>query len=146
MTQETIKTKYCPEEHLLNAYLTDGLKDTERETVEKHIASCPYCIYRIAEAYEVLGQRQPQKLLEDFMNLIKKTNIWLVSCVFMFIMSFIFPRYFMQFLIGTLLCGTKWIVDSKNTKMLIMIYEAWKHGGGKEAERIIETLDSRMRR
>jgi hypothetical protein len=42
--------------------------------------------------------------------------------------------------VATLLLGIKWIVDAKSTKMLVMIYEAWKHGGEKEASRVLERV------
>ncbi|MFA5255328.1 MAG: hypothetical protein WC419_01350, partial [Candidatus Omnitrophota bacterium] len=56
-------------------------------------------------------------------------------------LSFVFQRFFLQFLTATLLLGVKWITDAKSTKMLIMIYEAWKKGGEKEASRILSVLD-----
>jgi hypothetical protein len=31
-------------------------------------------------------------------------------------------------------------VDAKSTRMLIMIHEAWRKGGEKEASRILNTL------
>jgi hypothetical protein len=46
-----------------------------------------------------------------------------------------------QFLTATLLLGIKWVADAKSTKMLVMIYEAWKNGGEKEASRILSSLE-----
>lgn len=75
-------------------------------------------------------------------NIMKKINIYLVLAVMSFILSFVFPQYFLQFLTATLLLGIKWVADSKSTKMLVMIYEAWKKGGEKEASRILKSFDS----
>ncbi len=152
----------CPDEHILNDYLTAALAESDREKIENHIADCPYCIYRIAEAYEVLNEsrfnpstwlrvdgersRTIKSIKEFFMNARIKLNLWLVGCIIMFLLSFLVQRYFLQFLVGAILLGAKWIIDSKNTKMLIMIYDAWKRGGRKEAAHILESLDSRMKR
>ena len=71
----------------------------------------------------------------------KKINIYLILAIISFILSFVFQHYFVQFLTATLLLGIKWISDAKSTKMLVMIYEAWKKGGEKEASRILSSLD-----
>ena len=144
--KSNVNISSCPPEHVLNDYLTGNLGESDREEVEKHIADCPYCIYRIAEAYEVLNESRFKSIKEFFMNARIKLNLWLVGCIIMFLLSFLVQRYFLQFLVGAILLGAKWIIDSKNTKMLIMIYDAWKRGGRKEAARILESLDSRMKR
>jgi len=58
-------------------------------------------------------------------------------------MSFTVPQYFIQLLVATLLLGIKWIVDAKSIKMFIMVYDAWKKGGEKEASRILSALDTK---
>jgi len=136
-------TRSCPEEHLLSGYMTGTLAAADRAGIERHVSSCPYCIYRIAEAYEVVND---QKRHGGHFTMFKKINIWALLSLAMFILSFLFPRYFIQFLAAGSLLGIKWIVDNKNTKMLIMIHEAWKHGGEKEAGRVIENIENRMRR
>lgn len=139
----TVATNTCPEEHLLNGYLTGGLEPHEREALEKHLEGCPYCIYKIAEAYEIVHQ---DVLTGGIMDIVKKINVWAVLSVVFFLCSFTIPHFFIQFLAAACLFGLKWIIDSKNTKLLIMIYDAWKHGGEKEAGRIIENINTRMRR
>ena len=136
----------CPSEHALNDYLVGSLEKALHGEVEKHIADCPYCIYRIAEAHEVLNESRLKSIKEFFMGMRKKINYWLLGCIIMFFLSFLVQRYFIQFLVGAILLGIKWIVDNKNTKLLIMIYDAWKRGGRKEAGRILESLDSKMKR
>lgn len=146
MADEVLKTQKCPQEYVLNSYLIGTLYGDERERAERHIANCPYCIYRIAEANDVLREGVMERVKGIIMNIKKYVNVWFLLCVTLFFLSFIFPHYFIQFLTGSILFGIKWIVDNKNTKMLIMIYEAWKQGGQEEANRIIESLDSKMRR
>jgi len=146
MKNGILKTKSCPAEHTLNNYLMGALNEGECAETEKHIANCHTCLYRIAEAYEVLNENKFKQIKEFIMNVKQKINLWLVGCIAMFLLSFIISRYFIQFLVAATLLGLKWIVDSKNTRMLIMIYDAWKRGGKKEADRILETLDSRMKR
>jgi hypothetical protein len=70
----------------------------------------------------------------------KRLNIYLALAIISFILSFAVPRYFVQLLVATLLLGVKWVADSKSAKMLVMIYEAWKHGGEKEASRVLERI------
>ena len=72
----------------------------------------------------------------------KKINIYLILAIAAFTLSFITGRYFLQLLVATLLLGAKWITDSKTTKMLVMIHEAWKKGGEHEASEVIKRFDS----
>jgi len=146
MNKEITETKTCPPEHIMNSYLTGMLKGSEYENIERHIADCPQCIYRIAEATKVIEKSNSYNYTEDFMGGKYKINIWLALCITMFMLSFLFPYYFIQFIAAAILFGVKWIVDNKNTKMLIMIYDAWKKGGEKDAGHIIETLEKRMKR
>jgi hypothetical protein len=140
-----IVTDTCPGEHVLNSYLLGELDEAKRAETERHLSTCVYCVYKISEAYAVMHPNKLKIIKEFIMKMAKRANLWLIGCIIMFVFSFILPRYFIQFLVGAILLGMKWIVDSKNTKMLIMIYEAWKRGGNKEAERIFRSLDSRMR-
>ena len=50
---------------------------------------------------------------------------------------------FLQLLVATILLGIKWITDSRTTKMLIMIHDAWKRGDEKETSRILERFDTK---
>ena len=146
MGNDRFKVSECPAPHLLNGYLTKTLDVIKREEIESHVADCPYCLFRISEAHEVLNDERFKSVKELFMNVRKKFDLWLLGAFIMFALSFIVPRYFIQFLVGAVLLGMKWIVDNKNTKMLIMIYDAWKRGGKREAGRILSTLDSKLKR
>lgn len=155
MNNNNVKTKgsgperaadTCPGEDVLNGYLTQSLSEEVSAEAERHIARCGACLFKIAEAYEVINEKRFKLTKEHVMKVLKKINIWLISCILMFASSFIFPRFFLQFLVGAAILGAKWIIDSKNTKMLIMIYDAWKHGGHKEAGKILDSFNSRFKR
>jgi len=144
MSGTLIKTHNCISPADLNAYMTGSLPAVKRKETESHISSCPYCTYMVAEAYAaVRGTRTSPRGGSNIMK--TKIDIWLILTAIMFILSFFFPKYFIQFLVGTVLFGMKWITDNKNTKMLIMIYEAWKHGGEKELGRVMDKFDPKNR-
>ena len=72
----------------------------------------------------------------------KRINLYLILAVIAFSLSFVTPRYFVQLLVATLVLGIKWVADSRSTKMLIAIYDAWKTGGLQGAGRVLEKLDT----
>lgn len=73
-----------------------------------------------------------------------RKNKWLIASIIAFVLSFAFPRVFLQFLLAAGILGGRWIFDSENKKILIMIYNAWKKGGGKEASKMLEALKDRF--
>lgn len=125
-----------PTEAELADYLSKHLSDDDKRKVEDHIATCSECLKRTVSAYESVKLFKKREA-----RAMKKINIYLVLAVVSFILSFVFRQYFVQFLTATLLLGIKWIADAKSTKMLVMIYEAWKKGGDKETSRILSSLD-----
>lgn len=132
-----------PTELEIADFLSNSLSGKEKERTEEHLAVCGECLEKVAAAYEsVRTFKEAAPLKKGKAHFMKAMNIYLVLALLSFILSFAVPRHFIQFLVATLLFGIKWIVDSKSTKMLIMIYEAWKKGGEKEASRILERFDS----
>jgi hypothetical protein len=91
-----------------------------------------------------------KKLLETEKTVINwlpknlKKNKWLIASITAFALSFAFPPVFLQFLLAAGILGGKWIFDSENARTLIMIYNAWKRGGDKEAGEMIEVLRDRI--
>jgi hypothetical protein len=134
--------KYHPQDEDLASLLAGSLAGRRKKTAETHLASCDECLGKTVIAYESVAEfrGKPPHRKDGFM---RRFNIYLVLAVTAFALSFIMPQYFLQMLVATLLLGLKWVVDSKTTKMLIMIHEAWKSGGGKEAGRIMDTLTPR---
>ena len=136
MTELKEKIKTHPTESELADYLSKASSDEARKRIEDHIACCNDCLDGAISAHESV-----KKFRKGKAGIMKKVNIYLILAIVSFILSFIYRDYFLQFLTATLLLGIKWIADAKSTKMLIMIYEAWKKGGDKEASRILSSLD-----
>ena len=130
-----IRTGAHPAETELADYLTHSLNRADKARVEEHISGCDECLNTAVSAYESV------KSINKKGKAMKKINVYLVLAVISFALSFATPRFFLQFLVATLVLGTKWVVDSKATKMLIMIHEAWKKGGEKEAGRVMHSLE-----
>lgn len=141
-TKEAVKRH--PREEDLAGWLAGTLSGRDKEVVETHIASCDECLGKAVAAYDSVKEFYKTRLKrkDGFM---KRLNMYLVLAVIAFALSFIMPGYFLQMLVATLLLGLKWVVDSKTTKMLVMIHEAWKAGGAKEAGRVVERLDQRSK-
>ena len=142
MTGTGIKTGFHPSETELSDYLSGILSGDDKKKVEDHIACCRECLTSMVSAYESVkesGKTGTGKKRKG--QTMKKFNIYFILAIVSFILSFIIQKYFIQFLTATLLLGIKWVADAKSTKMLVMIYEAWKNGGEKEASRILKTLD-----
>ena len=136
MTDLKQDTKIHPTESELADYLSKASTGEKRKRVEDHIACCNDCLDNAVSAYGSVKTFKKRKA-----SVMKKINVYLILAILSFILSFVFQGYFVQFLTATLLLGIKWIADAKSTKMLIMIYEAWKNGGEKEASRILSSLN-----
>ncbi len=146
MTTVKIKTHAHPAEADLAAYLSKSLPGKEMVRIEEHIASCAGCLETAVAAYDSVRDFKPAAPHKKRRtSVMKKINLYLILAVIAFALSFTTPRYFIQLLVATLILGIKWVVDAKSTKMLVMIYEAWKSGGEREASRILETLDAKSK-
>lgn len=137
------RNAWHPEDTVLADYLAKKLKRTLRNEIASHLASCPECLEKAVRAYETVKEagnsNTPKKRKGSFM---RNINIYLLLALAAFLLSFIIPRYFLQFLTATMLLGAKWVVDSKATRTLIMVREALKKGDEKEASRV---LNARVR-
>ena len=76
--------------------------------------SCPHC----GRAITPFKKPHSRQMLVNL--------LWLASAASMFLLSFVFPHYFFQFLVLTLLAGFKWIVEQRSSKTQILIYKALK--------------------
>lgn len=134
--------RLCPTEELLSEYLAGTVSGEERELVEKHLASCDKCRMLLAEAHAVL---ETPDLHEIFFNLKKwlRKNTWLVIATSSLTASFFFREHFLQLLTVSILSGVKWIIDSKTTKMLITVYEAWKKSSSDKGDNIFSDIKKR---
>ncbi len=76
--------------------------------------ACPHCGKKITSFKKPLSRQYLWNAL------------WLVTAAAGLGLSFVFKRYFLQFLVVSLLAGFKWIVDQKAMKTQILIYKALK--------------------
>lgn len=136
------KTDSCPNETKLSEYLGGKLPRGEEQLLAEHIKQCYWCIEQLdlaQRARSILDIKERKMRLAgrkgmirtNLINWIKK-NKWLVGAAIAFILSFVFSRYFLQFLILTLLMGIKWIFTTGGTKTVIMIYDAWRRKSRKD--------------
>ena len=79
-------------------------------------AVCPHCGKAITPFRDPLAIQQVRNGVE------------LTSAFVFFVLSFVFPHYFMQFLAAAALAGIKWIVDRKATRTQILVYKALREG------------------
>ncbi len=136
------RSKDCPSEATLNAYMEGSISKAESEKITQHISQCLFCLELIEQASrQDMSIREPgpsretvQRAIEiaKRQNLIKpyyrlKKHLWLIGTIVSFGLSFVFSRYFLQFLILALILGIKWAVldISVNGKTSIMIYDFW---------------------
>ena len=142
MVDLNIKITAHPAEHELADFLADKLSKDRREQLERHLSSCGRCLDTMAASHEAVtafNKNKPFKISKE--TVMKKINIYLLLAIISFALSFMTPRFFIQLLVATLLLGMKWVADSKSTRMLVMIYEAWKKDGARGAADALETLD-----
>jgi hypothetical protein len=135
-----------PTDNELADFLAKSLSGPEMAGVRAHISGCDHCLAAVAAAYESAGPAERKGPFKKWIgNIMKKMNLYLIMAAISFILSFLVGRYFIQLLVATLLLGIKWVVDSKTTKMLVMIYEAWKSGGEREASMVLRRMERRDR-
>jgi hypothetical protein len=117
--------RICPTEELLSEYLGGDIAGEERERVEKHLVSCAKCRRLVAEAHDIIKKPDTGEILNVLKRRVRE-NLWFGGSISALLLSFIFPKYFFQFLVACLLMGGKWVIDSKTTRTLIMVHEVLK--------------------
>ena len=126
----------CPSEAVLAGYLGNSLK--QKEKVETHISECLYCLEQLNLAHQAQKAfskgnlpSSGQKIVDKAKKISslapakskRKGSIWLVATLIAFILSFLVPRYFLQFLAAAVILGIKWALESDAAKTLIMILD-----------------------
>ena len=134
------RSKRCPSEAELSAYLQGLVSKEKNDSISRHISQCLFCLDLIEQAsrqHMSIRETGPSKeLIEQAKAIAKKQapiglgrfkkHLWLIGTIISFSLSFILPKYFLQFLILTLILGIKWALDTANTRTLIMIQESWR--------------------
>jgi hypothetical protein len=160
------KTSFCPEEKLLLDYLEQRLAVEECQIIESHIAGCGFCLSQLGLALKAqtlsekgeFGQVVPE-LISKAKALLKsesdlggmkiskpgriKKNLFLIGAIVFFILSFLIPRYFLQFLVATLILGLRWAFESEGGRTLIMVLDSWRKHSHDEDEEISHRLKDR---
>ncbi|MFH1995530.1 MAG: zf-HC2 domain-containing protein [Candidatus Omnitrophota bacterium] len=139
MKIENVSTD-CLNDVALSDYLLNTLPAEERSRIEKHLSVCGACLVKMIASSDSVREFEKASQVRRF-GLMKKMNWICIAAAVSFVLSFLVPRYFLQFLTAAAIFGVKWIVDSKNTRILIAIHEAWKKGGEKEASKVLKGLD-----
>jgi len=131
-----------PDANQMAGYLDKTIPAGERRKIESHLASCRECLRAMATAHEAVTKfRKDQKNSDRRKRIMKKIDPYLMLAVAFFLLSFATPRFFIQSLVATLIFGLKWVADSRSTKMLVMIYDAWKRDGGNGVSRVLDTME-----
>lgn len=137
-----------PSEIELADLLASALPRAQAAKIMEHVARCDECLTAYVSAHEAAGtfggSGRRMGLIKKLAGLLRKINPCLMLAAASFMASFMVPRYFIQLLVATLVLGIKWVADSKSTKMLVMIYDAWRRGGDKEASKVLERLGNRL--
>lgn len=153
------KAAKCPDETTLSAYLNGALHEEEVRLVEEHISDCHFCLENIRAAYEGEKLYKEGDLPDSTKELINKAkgvaklktntkrlkrNFWLFGTILAFALSFIFPKYFVQFLVAALILGLKWVFESENARTLIMVLDSWRRHSREKDEGISDKIKDRF--
>ncbi len=109
-------------ERQIPAGLTERAKRLMRGSLP--VAPCPHCGRSITPFKRPASRQKWENLF------------WLVVMLGSFTLSFVFRRYFMQFLVLTLLAGFKWVMEMRASKTQIMIYRALSEESDRPADRL----------
>lgn len=162
------KTLDCPDELILVEYLK-GSPDKEKcQSIEHHLAGCGFCLSQLAlasqaqamdtqgsfdsvpqalvdKAKSFLGvHRNPRGLSRDKARM-RKSVFFLAGAAIFFILSFIFPRYFIQFLVVTLILGIRWALESDGGRTLIMVLDSWRRHSHDDDDEVPQRLKDRYK-
>ena len=160
------KTLDCPSEKILVEYLNGALNKEKYQSIEHHLAGCGFCLNQLnlASQSQIMDKQgsfelAPQKLVnktKSFLGVydnadkvkrnktrINKARFFLAGAVIFFILSFIFPKYFMQFLVVTLILGIRWSFESEGGRTMIMVLDSWRQHSQNKDEEISHRLKNR---
>ncbi|MCF7916804.1 MAG: hypothetical protein K9L61_03415 [Candidatus Omnitrophica bacterium] len=163
------KSKNCPKNQDLIAYLQNNLGQEKRKSLENHIAHCSFCLSQIsiaAEAFQKHKQNDFDSLPENILNKIKtnlnsiktknkknetqkkviKRRLFLAATIIFFGLSFIIPKYFLQFLIGALILGIRWSFESESGKTLVMVLDSWRKHSHDKDDKISNNLKDQLKK
>ncbi len=141
------KSSECLDEQILLRYFEGNLDIQEARKVEDHLGKCAFCLSQLdlaAGAQKKQFKRSklkvPPEAIKKAQNLLKenkekniaikkktsKEKLFLAEALVFFIASFIFPKYFIQCLVATLILGVRWAFESKGGRTLVMVIDSWR--------------------
>ncbi len=125
----------CPDEVVLSSYLDEGLSAVERGRIEQHVAGCACCLDLLMVAYESgRGARKCPRVLQNKikarLGLRQRKAIpglkWLFASIALLLLSFVFKKYFLQFLIVAAILGFKWVMEGEGARKVVMIFKGMR--------------------
>lgn len=161
------RTEHCPDENTVLDYVHQKLDDRESRLMEDHLAQCNYCLSQLSIAFEaqktggmthcpippVEGIEKAKGLvghdkrsLDERMTKQRKMrkNLFLAGALIAFTLSFFIHRYFMQFLVVTLILGLRWALESENARTLVMVIDSWRKHSHDDDEEISRRLKNKV--
>lgn len=145
----------CPDDQALADYVSASLAQNEKTALENHISGCKSCLEKLSLAMKADTLYKKGGLVPASQEAILKAqriarprqktnkNLWLFGALLAFVLSFLFPRYFLQCLVVTILLGVKWIIESENMRTFILVIDSWRRHEHKHDEEIIQRLKDR---
>lgn len=155
----------CLSDEELADYVSGVLSDEpQKEDIASHIAECDFCFSKTASCVSALAGfdrgipdrgnpasiRKAKSIPKIYpkaktkSNYMKRNRFLFIAAGF-FILSFIYKRYFLQFLVAASIFGFKWVMDTGGSRALIMIYDAWQQKKGSRDEEEKKTLTRNRR-
>jgi len=125
----------CPDEVVLSSYLDEGLSAVERGRIEQHVAGCARCLDLLVVAYESgRGARKCPRVLQNKIKArlglrqrrARPELKWLFASIALLLLSFVFKKYFLQFLIVAAILGFKWVMEGEGARKVVMIFKGMR--------------------
>jgi len=122
----------CLDENTLSLYLDNEMTEVQRDRIDRHISECRDCLDLIVVAWDAqrfskkLHLRKLNEKIKDKLGLKRRVTSevkWFCAMLVLFVSSFLFKRYFLQFLVGASICGFKWAMEGEAARRVIMIFK-----------------------
>lgn len=112
----------CLSEKELSYYLDERFSEKERNKIEEHIAGCRHCLDLLLIAYDAGKAKKKWPRIKKGHGALK----WLLGSITSIAFSFVFRKFFLQFLITAVIVGFKWVMESEGARKTIMIFKGIK--------------------
>jgi len=137
--ERDMMNRICPSDTVLAEYMSGVASPPDRAAVERHLAVCRECRILLSEAHAVVSRTDIREILAGVSAALHR-NRWALAAAVSLGCSFFFGKHFLQFLAAFLVSGGRWIAETKNRKMLIMINEAWKRGNAGKLDELLSSM------